>query len=104
MVSEINPSTAGAVTALESRAAKVDKPQPAAPASAPVGSEVVTLTDLGGRLQQLMQSVADVPAVDGKRVEQFRQAIADGSYQVDADAVADKLANFEAMLSGPQGG
>jgi negative regulator of flagellin synthesis FlgM len=44
-----------------------------------------------------------VPAVDGKRVEQFRQAIADGSYQVDADAVADKLANFEAMLSGPQG-
>jgi negative regulator of flagellin synthesis FlgM len=103
MVSEINPSTAGAVTALDSRTAKVDKPQTAAPASAPGGSEVVTLTDLGGRLQQLTQSVADVPAVDGKRVEQFRQAIADGSYQVDADAVADKLANFEAMLSGPQG-
>lgn len=104
MVSEINPSTTGVVTALDSRAAKIDKPQTAGPASAPGSSEVVTLTDLGSRLQQLTQSVADVPAVDGKRVEQFRQAIADGSYQVDAEAVADKLANFEAMLSGPQGG
>ncbi len=45
-----------------------------------------------------------MPAVDAKRVEQFRQALADGSYQIDTEAVADKLANFEAMLSGPQGG
>jgi len=104
MVSEINASSSGVVTALDSRVGKIDKPQTASPTNAPGGSEVVTLTDLGGRLQQLTQSVADVPAVDAKRVEQFRQAIADGSYQVDADAVADKLANFEAMLSGPQGG
>lgn len=103
MVSEINSSTSGVVTALDSRTTKIDKPAPPAPTNAPAGSDVVTLTDLGSRLQSLTQSVADVPAVDSKRVEQFRQAIADGSYQVDADAVADKLANFEAMLSGPQG-
>ncbi len=104
MVSEVNGSTSGVVTALDSRVAKIDKPPQTAPASAPGGSEVVTLTDLGSRLQALTQSVADVPAVDAKRVEQFRQALADGSYQIDTDAVADKLANFEAMLSGPQGG
>ncbi|MCC7123177.1 MAG: flagellar biosynthesis anti-sigma factor FlgM [Gammaproteobacteria bacterium] len=104
MVSEINPSSTGVVTALDSRVAKVDKPQAAVPTSAPGASDVVTLTDLGSRLQALTQSVADVPAVDSKRVEQFRQAIADGSYQVDAEAVADKLATFESMLTGPQGG
>lgn len=104
MVSEINNSTSGVVTALDARATKVEKPQPPAQPNAPGGSDVVTLTDLGSKLQALTQSVADVPAVDAKRVEQFRQAIADGSYQVDAEAVADKLANFEAMLSGPQGG
>ncbi len=106
MVSEVNSSSsASVVTALESRVAKVDKPEPAAPTSAQTSSEVVKLTDLGSRLQALTQSVADVPAVDGKKVEQFRQAIADGSYQIDAEAVAEKLSNFEAMLSsGPQGG
>jgi|LNFM01.1.fsa_nt_gb negative regulator of flagellin synthesis FlgM len=105
MVSEINSGSSSVVTALDSRVAKVDKPaQPAAPV-AQTSSEVVKLTDLGSRLQALTQSVADVPAVDSKRVEQFRQAIADGSYQIDADAVAEKLSSFESMLaSGPQGG
>lgn len=101
MVSEINPSTSGVVTPLEPRTAKIDEPRSAAGASAPGASEVVTLTDLGSRLRALTELVANVPAVDGQRVERFRQAIADGSYRVDVAAVADKLVNFEAMLSNP---
>ncbi len=105
MVSEINSSSSSVVTALDSRVSKIDKPVQAAAPGAAAGSDVVTLTDLGGRLQALTQSVADVPAVDSKRVEFFRQAIADGTYQVDAAAVADKLANFESMLGSlPQDG
>jgi len=105
MVSEINSSSSGVVTALESRVSKIDKAAPTAATTAAAASDVVTLTDLGGRLQALTQSVADVPVVDSKRVEFFRQAIAEGTYQVDAAAVADKLANFESMLASvPQGG
>ena len=104
MVSEINSSSSSVVTALESRVSKVDRAAQPTATSAATSSDVVTLTDLGGRLQALTQSVADVPVVDSKRVEFFRQAIADGSYQVDAAAVADKLANFESMLaSAPKG-
>ena len=104
MVSEINSSSSSVITALESRVSKVDRAAQPAATSAAASSDVVTLTDLGGRLQALTQSVADVPVVDSKRVEFFRQAIADGSYQVDAAAVADKLANFESMLASvPQG-
>jgi negative regulator of flagellin synthesis FlgM len=105
MVSEVNSSPSSVVTALDSRVSKIDKPTPTAGTSAAVSSDVVTLTDLGGRLQALTQSVADVPEVDSKRVEFFRKAIADGTYQVDATAVADKLANFESMLASvPKGG
>ena len=105
MVSEINSSSSSVITALESRVSKVDRAAQPAATSAAAASDVVTLTDLGGRLQALTQSVADVPVVDSKRVEFFRQAIADGSYQVDAAAVADKLANFESMLASvPKGG
>ena len=105
MVSEINSSSSGVVTALDGRVSKIEKPAPVTAPNAAPASDVVTLTDLGGRLQSLTQSIADVPVVDSKRVEFFRQAIADGTYQVDAAAVADKLANFESMLASvPQGG
>ena len=100
MVSEVNSSTSGVVTALESRAMKLDHPTPTTTAAgAAQGSDVVKLTDLATQLQQLVQSVHAVPAVDQERVEQFRQSIADGSYQIDASAIADKLTTFEAMLS-----
>jgi negative regulator of flagellin synthesis FlgM len=99
MVSEVNNSPSGAVGALEPRSPRVDKPAAATPQGAAAQPEVVSLTDLGSRLQALSQAIADVPAVDSERVEFFRQAIADGSYRIDADAVADKLANFEALLA-----
>jgi len=40
------------------------------------------------------------PAIDTKRVEQIRAAIADGSYRVDAGKIADGLISMEGQLSG----
>jgi len=36
--------------------------------------------------------------VDTKRVEQIKQAIESGSYEVNAEKVADKLMQFESIL------
>jgi negative regulator of flagellin synthesis FlgM len=64
--------------------------------------DVVQLTDLGARLQVLTQSVAAVSEVDHARVEQIRQALVEGSFQVEPEATADKLLAMENLLDNGQ--
>jgi negative regulator of flagellin synthesis FlgM len=60
----------------------------------------VSLTEAAARLRDLEQSVAGLPEVDSKRVEQAREAVANGSYQANPQRIADKLASFETALTG----
>jgi negative regulator of flagellin synthesis FlgM len=82
------------------------KPAGAEPAGG--GAEVRRLTprDLGkpveapssATLPRLLDLVADLahlgPPVDYARIAQVRRAIADGSYKIDADALAKAIVNF----------
>ena len=65
-------------------------------ASKPADS--VQLTDTAARLAELQADVAVADGVDIERVEAIRQQIADGSYQVDADRIADALMTMEQEL------
>lgn len=49
-----------------------------------------TLSPLGGTLASLQTELAQ-PAFDAAKVEDIKQAIRDGKFEVNADAVADKL-------------
>lgn len=103
MVAEINSSSGGAVTAMNNPAVKTDKP--VLPAVKPAGAkleDVVQLTDLGARLQELTQAVAAIPEVDHARVAQVRQALADGAYQIEPEVIADKLLAMEDLLGSGQ--
>lgn len=102
MVSEVHGPRIGAIGAPEQRSTKIDATSGVGrtPAAEHQGADVVTLTDLASRLQKLTQSVADLPVADQKKIESFRQSIADGSYQVDSHTVAEKLASIEALLAG----
>ena len=58
--------------------------------------ESVQLSAQAQQLQNLTGNMRQLPDVDNERVNRLKQAIADGSYQVDNQRLASKLVNFEA--------
>jgi negative regulator of flagellin synthesis FlgM len=63
----------------------------------------VSLTDQAEKLSALESSIKDQPVVDTQRVESIRSAILDGSYTVDANKTAEKMADFERLLDSKVG-
>ena len=62
-------------------------------------ADTVSLSDNAVQLGKLDNSAVAAPVVDAQRVEQVKQAISNGTYEVDAAKVADKLMQFESILT-----
>ncbi|MCF7202194.1 flagellar biosynthesis anti-sigma factor FlgM [Pseudomonas oligotrophica] len=69
----------------------------AAPESNAGTGESVQLSPEAQRLQQATEKLELQPTVDQARVERIRQAIADGSYEIDPKRLAAKLTAFESQ-------
>ena len=61
-----------------------------APASAAPGAQV-QLSSLSSSLQQAEAAVSATPVVDQSRVDEIKEAMAEGRFKVDAEKVADGL-------------
>lgn len=70
----------------------------AKPAAAAEG-QGVRITDSARQLAALEQAIRDLPDIDEARVAQVRAAIADGTYQVSPERIADKLLRMESELA-----
>ncbi len=55
----------------------------------------VTLTTSARSLQKLSDAVAQAPVVNSEKVASIKQALAKGTYQIDAASVANKMIQFE---------
>jgi negative regulator of flagellin synthesis FlgM len=74
----------------ESRASS---PQPSKSGEAMPISDQVQLTATSEKMRHLESELAQISINDAAKIESIRQAIADGSFKVDEQAVADGLIN-----------
>lgn len=58
----------------------------------------VSITSMAASLGNIEHTLAQIPVVDGALVDGVREALADGSYEVDPYRIADKLIEMELLL------
>jgi len=81
----ITPPTAAKVSATQGKG--VDKKS--APATA--GGDSLTLPESSTRIRALETQLASVDVADAGKVEAVKAALANGTFEVDAEVVADRL-------------
>ncbi len=59
----------------------------------------VSITSTATFLQQVEEQLSKLPDVDDKRVEAIKQAIENGTFEIDANRVAEKLIAFDTALT-----
>ncbi|ATE59404.1 flagellar biosynthesis anti-sigma factor FlgM [Thauera sinica] len=94
------PVAAGSANEARNRPAVAGQNVPATVATA---SDKVELSSLSSSLQKAEAAMAETPVIDQKKVDEIRQAIADGRFKVDADRVADGLIASVREMLGRQG-
>jgi negative regulator of flagellin synthesis FlgM len=62
-------------------------------------SDSLTLTDSAINLKKLEESIAHLPIVDMKKVEEIQTKINDGSYSINPDKIAQRFIEMEIALS-----
>ena len=78
--------------------AKAAEQKPATDTGQSSAADTVSLSDNAKQLGQIESKVSSSPVVDTQRVEAVKQAISEGSFEIDPAKIADKLMQFESML------
>ncbi|OOZ41491.1 flagellar biosynthesis anti-sigma factor FlgM [Solemya pervernicosa gill symbiont] len=93
-----NRATQGAGTSKQDKEVQGGKGESADKGAPTTQGDSVSLTDTASRLSNLSEALADTPVVNTDKVAAFREAIANGSYQVNPEKVAEKLMGLEESL------
>ena len=64
----------------------------------PSTPDTVTLTDMAAQLHKLEATILAAPIVDTARVEDVKQALRSGHFQINPQRVAEKMMSFEKAL------
>jgi negative regulator of flagellin synthesis FlgM len=73
-------------------------PESSKPSESSDVKENVSLTGMAQRLKTLEDSLLDIPVVDDDRVSSLKEQISNGSYQINAERIADKMIDLESMF------
>jgi negative regulator of flagellin synthesis FlgM len=61
-------------------------------------TDSVSITPQAKQLSELQKNAQDGPAINQKKVEQLKKAIASGEYKIDPEKLAASIAGFEFKL------
>mgnify|MGYP004721954461 CR=1 FL=1 len=70
------------------------------PVDSVASPDSLRLTGEAAGLQTLQRELSAAPAIDSSRVEAVRAALQDGSYKIDADAIASRMLDLDQQLAG----
>lgn len=105
MTTQINSYISTSTEGGRSNVKSVDSTKSASGAGTAVSNvariDSVKLTPDAVQLHQLESNIAQIPVADHQRVAKVRQAIESGTYQVDTQKIAAKLARMEWDLAKP---
>jgi len=96
-------NSSASLTRQKSNASAVSSPADSqtAPASSSAGVEKnVQLSAQAQTIERLEAKIVAADGIDKSKVEQIKQQIANGSYEVNSHRVAEKMLDQEALLSG----
>ena len=91
---ESRPSTGGTDRAIK-RTANTETNAPQTADAGKSGGQGVHITDSARQLAALEQAIRGMPEVNDVKVAEIRTAIANGTYEVAPDRIADKLLRLE---------
>lgn len=67
-------------------------------AGQPGVADQISLTPTAQQLRGLEQQIADQPVVDTQKVDAVKEALANGSFEINPDRIASKLMSLEKAL------
>lgn len=79
------------ITRIQNKDVKPKRTKESGTAASAAVSDQVQLTGAASLLRELETTLSDVPAEDAGKVDSIRQAIADGRFVVDEEAVAEGM-------------
>lgn len=61
-------------------------------------NDSIAITAMAQGIKKAFESSSSVAVVDADRVAAVKQALADGSYQINAERIAEKMIQYEKLL------
>lgn len=77
----------------------LNKNATAQPNQAAVTTDTVNITGAASQLQALEKQLANLPVVDVQRVDAIKREISNGTYEIDAPLIAEKLIQMESAIN-----
>ena len=96
---DISSIKSGARVDVERKDKSSDSSASSLQSSAPGIKDSVELTGAVGQIASLQEEIASIRSVDMAKVTEIRDAIANGSYKIDARNIAQSLLALEADLA-----